>query len=259
MADGTESSDFEGKKIFFLFPTAVMQNSIIVELVQHEYEVYVANNKDTVRRVLRNYPGSIVFVDINEKMPETEWEMWIRAVMKAPDTKTISIGVITSNGDEEIKKKYLETIKVTAGYTVLNFDLSKGIKQIADVLQSINAKGRRKYVRATAGSDSSATVNVPVDGAFVKGQVKDISAVGISFTLEGNPEFPKNTMLKDVQMVLQMSRLKVEGILYGSRTEGDEKVYVLLFSPQRTDSEVRAKIRKYVQYALQLRMDEELR
>jgi hypothetical protein len=235
-----------------------VQNSIISELVQNEYEIYIARNKDTLRRVLRRYPDSIVFVDINEKLPEKEWQLWITAVMSAPDTKSASIGIITATDDEELRQKYLQTIKVTCGYTVLRFDLDKVVRQLLEILQAAQAKGRRKYIRASTEEDTSATINLPLDGAFVNGLIKDISVVGISFTLEGNPEIAKNALVKDVQMILQSSRIKVDGILFGSRMDKREKIYVLLFS-QRTDSEVRAKIRKYIQHNLQTKMDVELR
>jgi len=235
-----------------------MQNRIIFELVQHEYEVYMARDKDKIRRVLRNYPDSIVFVDINQHMNEREWETWITAVMNAPDTKTVSIGIITDLQDDEIRQKYLNTIRVTAGYTQLKFDLDKNIKQLVDILQAAGAKGRRKFIRATIEGDSNATVNLPLEGSFINGRIKDISVVGISFTLEGNPEIAKNALVKDVQVILQTSRIKVEGIVFGSRMDGKEKIYVLLFS-QRTDSEVRSKIRRYIQHNLQLKMDVELR
>jgi len=257
MDNGINASDITGKKIFFLFPSAVMQNRIIFELVQHEYEIYMAKNKDTLRRVLRNYPDSIVFVDINEHMSEKEWETWITAVMNAPDTKTVSIGIITANTDEDLRQKYLQTIKVACGYTVLKFDLEKAIKQLVETLQAAGAKGRRKFIRASIDGDT-ATINLPLEGSFVNGRIKDISVVGISFTLEGNPEIPKNAVVKDVQIILQTNRIKVEGIVFGSRMDGKEKIYVLLFS-QKTDSEVRSKIRKYIQHSLQVKMDVELK
>ena len=258
MSNDINASDITGKKIFFLYPTPVMQNRIIFELVQHEYEIYMTRNKDTLRRVLRKYPDSIVFVDINQQLPEKEWETWITAVMNSPDTKTVSIGIITDNHDEDLRQKYLQTIKVTCGYTILKFDLEKNIKQIVEILQVLGAKGRRKFIRATIDDASNATVNLPIEGTFVNGKIKDISVVGISFTLDGNPEIAKNALVKDVQIILQTSRIKVEGIVFGSRMDGKEKIYVLLFS-QRTDSEVRAKIRKYIQHNLQTKMDVELR
>jgi hypothetical protein len=249
--------DIVGKKIFFLFPTVVVQNKIIAELIQQEYEVYVAKNKDTIRRVLRDYKNSIVFVDINEQMKEADWENWITAVKNAPDTKTTSIGIVTANDDEKIKRKYLLTIKV-CGYTVLKFDLDKAIIHIIDILQSMDAKGRRKFIRATTTKESNVTLNLPVGGAFKNGQIKDISVVGISCTIEDNPDITKNTLIKDIQIKLQTAIIKVEAIVFGTRMEGTEKVYVMLFTP-RIDPEVRTKIRTYIQHNLQTTMDNELK
>jgi hypothetical protein len=258
MDNGGIVSDILGKKIFFLFPAVVVQNRIISELVQQEYEVYIAKDKDTLRRVLRKYSDSIVFIDINEKMPEKEWESWVTAVMNAPDTKKTSIGIITANDDELIKRKYLLSIKVACSYTVLKFDLDKAIQHIIDILQAANAKGRRKFIRATTGTDSNTTINIPLNGMFVNGEIKDISVVGISCTLEGNPDLAKNALFKDIQVKLQSTLLKVDGIVFGSRMEGTEKIYVFLFT-QRTDPDVRIRIRKYIQQNLQTKMEAELK
>jgi hypothetical protein len=251
--------EFSGKKILFLYPTVAVQNKIISELVQQEYEVYIAKNKDTIRRVLRDHRGSIVFVDINEQLKEPEWEGWITAVKTAPDTKETAIGIVTSNDDEQIKRKYLLTIKV-CGYTVLKFDLDKAIVHLIEVLQTLDAKGRRKFIRATTTKDSNVTLNLPYNGRFINGLIRDISVVGMSCTLEGDPDIPKNTLIKDIQVKLQSSIIKIEGILFGTRSEGEgyEKTYVLLFT-QRIDPDVRVKIRKYIQHNLQTKMDDELR
>jgi len=259
MADTNSPKEAEstGKKIFFLFPSVAVENKIIAELVQQEYEVYIAKNKDTIKKVMKDYPDSIVFVDINEQMTEAEWEAWITTVKNTPDTKGISIAIITNNDDEKIKRKYLMTVKVS-GYTVLKFDLDKAIMHIIEILQKLDAKGRRKFIRATTTTDVNATLNLPINGRFVKGQIRDISVVGISCTLEGNPEIAKNTLFKDIQVKLQTSLLKVEGIVIGSRMDEKEKAYVILFT-QRIDPDVRTKIRKYIQHNLQTKMDVELR
>ena len=257
MENNESPMDITGKKIFFLFPTVVVENKIISELIQQEYEVYVAKNKDTIRRVLREHKNSIVFVDINEQLKEAEWEAWITAVKNAPDTKTTAIGIVTANDDEKIKRKYLLTIKV-CGYTVLKFDLDKAIVHIIEILQSLDAKGRRKFIRATTTKDTNVTLNLSYNGAFVNGHIKDISVVGISCTIDGDPEIPKNTLFKDIQVKLQSSIIKVEAIVFGSRMEGYEKVYVMLFTP-RIDPEVRTKIRKYIQHNLQSKMENELK
>jgi hypothetical protein len=81
--------------------------------------------------------------------------------------------------------------------------------------------------------------------------------VGISCTLTGNPDIPKNTLFKNIQIRLQTNLLKVEGILFGTRTEGNDTIYVILFT-QRIDPDVRTKIRSYIQHTLQQRMNSDL-
>ena len=257
MSKDTVVSDIIGKKIFFLYPSVAVQNKIIAELAQQEYEVYVIKDKDALRRKLKKYPDSVVFVDINEEMAEKDWEPWITGIMTDPATEKVSVGIVTPNDDELIKRKYLMSVKVPCGYTVLKFDLEKAVTHIFEILQSINAKGRRKYIRATMDRDSNTTINLPYHGQFINGLVKDISVVGFSCILDGDPDITKNALIKDIQVKLQSFLLKVEGIVFGSRIDGKEKVYVFLFS-QRINPDVRIKIRKYIQNNLQLKMDAEM-
>jgi hypothetical protein len=258
MSEPVGNSDIIGKKVFFLYPTVVVQNRIIAELIQHEFEIYIAKNKDKLKKVMRSYPDAIILIDINEHMAEGEWDIWITGVMEAPDTKDISIGIITPNDDEKLIQKYTSALKIPCGYTVLGHDLEKSIANITTVLQTANAKGRRKYIRALIErGEGNATVNLSYNGNFINGQIRDISVVGISCTLDGNPDINKNTLFKDIQIRLQTSLLKVEGIVFGSRVEGNETIYVILFT-QRIDPEVRTKIRKYIQQNLQHKMDFQL-
>ena len=55
------NTELLGKKIFFLHPSAFVQNEVISELVQLEYEVYVVKDEIALLRALRKYPHSIVF------------------------------------------------------------------------------------------------------------------------------------------------------------------------------------------------------
>jgi len=258
MSTSDNNIDLVGKKVFFLYPTVSVQNRVVTELIQQEYEVYVAKNKEKLKKVLSKHPDSIVFIDVNEQMSEGEWDIWITGIMEAPDMKGVSIGVVTSNDDEQVMRKFLLALKIPCGYTVLSHDTEKALTQIMGALQSANAKGRRKYIRAVLErGETSSTVNLPVNGNFVNGIIRDISVVGISCTLDGDPEIPKNTLFKNIQIRLQTNLLKVEGILFGTRTEGVNTIYVILFT-QRINPEVRTKIRTYIQHTLQQRMNPDL-
>ena len=247
-----------GKKIFFLHPQAFIQNQVVSELAQEEFEVYVVKDEVKLRNMLRKFPDSIVFASINEVLKESAWEEWIRGVMSNPETKGVSIGVLVSINDDELKQKYTEQIKVQCGCTFVKSDLNTLLRTMITILNSVNAKGRRKYLRAIMDNDVNATVNIPHNGAYVNGTIKDISVVGFSCSFIEDPELTKNSFFPDIQIRLQSQLLKVEGIVFGSRMDGNEKVYVVIFT-QRVDPNMKSRIRKFIQMTLQARMDDEIK
>ena len=249
-----EESNIHGKKVFFLFPSAVVQNRIIEEFIQQEFEVYLMSDIQKLYKALNKYPDSIIFANINEGMSEKEWEAWIKSIQsKKPE---VSIGIISATDDEALRTKYLSVVQIKGGFTVLKSDLGPAIKQIHDILIALDAKGRRKYLRAITRNETNTTVNMPFNGNFIKGAIFDISVVGFSCSFETDPVMPKNSRIQDIQIKLQTSLLKTEGIVFGSRTEGDTKIYVILFT-QRTDPDTKARIRRYIQSNLQDKMDKE--
>jgi len=250
----TQSGDLVGKKVFFLYPTASIQNQVITELAQQEYEVYVAKDHSRLARVLKKYPDSIIYVNIDEGMAKPDWERWIGGIISGhPDVK---IGIFSSNTEDELKEKFVNKLNVSCGFLTLKLDMSKTVNVILEILKITNAKGRRKYIRASTEREN-ATINMPYNGAFINGVIKDISVVGISCKFEQDYDFKKTTLFKDIQIKLQSMLIKAEAVVFGSRTDNGEKNYVLLFT-QRVDPDVRIKIRKYIQMNLQSKMDSEI-
>ena len=255
MGDANVQSDILGRKIFFLYPNPSLLNQIVTELIQEEYEVYICKDHTRLAQTLKKYTNSVVFVNIDDGIPETEWEKWIHTLLNTvPDIK---IGVFSSSSDEELKSKYIDKLKITCGFMTLKFDMSKTLHVILEVLKVMNAKGRRKYIRAATDRETIATLNMPFRGEIFNGVIRDISVVGISCSFKNDPILPKGTLFKDIQIRLQSMLLRVEAVAFGSRMEGDEKIYVLIFT-QQTDSEIRVKIRKYIQQNLQSKMDVEI-
>ena len=257
MSDSIDSPSL-GRKVFFLHPSAVVQNRVISELVQEEFEVYAVKDEVKLKILLQKYPDSIVFASINEGIKEDAWEKWIREVMTDSATSDVSIGVIslTENADE--KRKYTEQMKVKCGYIVIKSDITHFIKIISTILNSAEAKGRRKFIRLPTEGEANTTVNIPIGGNFVNGHIKDISVVGFSCYFDEDPELTKNKLFPDIQLRLHSQLLNVEGIAYGSRLEGEIKTYVMLFT-KRVDSDERSKIRKFIHSTLQARMDNEFK
>jgi len=251
-------NDFLGKKIFFLHPSALVQNQVISELAQEEFEVYVIKDDNKIRQALKNYPDSILFASINEAMKEGAWVELIQSIQKKSETASTSIGIIASSNDDNTKRKYMELLKLTCGYTVVKSDASAATKQLSTILNGVNAKGRRKYIRMLIDKETNTTVNLPMNGTYINGSIKDISVVGFSCVFPEDPGLKKNSLFGDMQLRLQSQLIKAEGIIFGSRLDGTEQVYVILLS-QRVEPSARAKIRKYIQNYLQHKMDEELK
>jgi hypothetical protein len=191
-------------------------------------------------------------------LKENAWEEWIRGVMADTGTSSVDIGILAAGDNENLRRKYIQELKVRCGFTVVKSDLNNVIKRLVDILHSVDAKGRRKYIRAIMEGGTNTTVNLPVNGTFINGVVKDVSTVGFSCSFEEDPKLAKNSLYGDIQLRLQSQLLKAEGIIFGSRTVENEKIYVVLFT-QRISPDVKTRIRKFIQSHLQSRMDDELK
>jgi hypothetical protein len=257
MSDGN-NTDILGKKIFFLHPSAFVQNEILTELIQLEYEVYVVKDENALLRVLNKYPHSIVFCSVDEVLDVKGWESLIRRIMDNPETKDTAIGAIAASEDEAAKRFYVSGLKLPCGYVALKPDVGRAIKVLLEILKAADAKGRRKYIRADTHEDHQAVINLDLDDHYVNGSIRDISVVGLSCVFPANTVLEKNALINNIQIKLQSFLLKAEGIVFGSRTEGEETSYVIVFT-QKIDPLVRIKIRTYMQKVLQAKMDQEMK
>ncbi|MDR0720318.1 MAG: pilus assembly protein PilZ [Treponema sp.] len=254
---GQETENILGRKIFFLYPQAIVQNNIIAELIQQEFETYIIRDEKKLRRLFKKYPDSIVFVNLYDGIAEKDWEAWIRGVMADTELAGVDIGIVVCGDDEALRRKYLSNVKVRCGYTVVKTDINLCIRQLMDILKDANAKGRRKYIRANTSQESNITVNLPVRGTFITGTILAISVAGFSCVFQDDPGLTKNSLFQDLQLKLQSVLIKAEGIVFGAREDGEKKAYVLLFT-KRMDPDARARIRKFIQSNLQAKIYAEL-
>jgi hypothetical protein len=255
MAD--DNTDLLGKKVFFLHPSAFTQNEIITELIQQEHEVYIVRDEAKLKKMLQCYPQSVLFACVNEVLSQKDWETLIRGIMGDEKTRETAVGVIVTTENDAEKRFYLNTLRVSCGYVAVKPNTIKAAKVLLDILKAADAKGRRKYIRADT-RDMAAAINLPYDGKFINGVINDISVVGLSCVFSEDLELSKNSLYQDIQIKLQSSIMKVEGIVFGSRMDEGKKVYVIILT-QKVDYAVRSKIRAYIQKNLQAKMDLEFK
>jgi len=251
------NTEIIGKKVFFLCPSIQMQNQILEELTQQEFEVYAVKDSARLTRVLKKYNDSIVYVNLDDNTYKSELEKWIEAVFSS--VPTVKLGVFSSSNDEDYKSKFIKKYNITCGFLNIKLDMSKAAQKIIETLDGMNVKGRRKYLRVSTEHENTATINLPHEGNFIKGTIKDVSVVGIACVFDRDPPLKSKTLYKDIQLRLQSMLLKAEAVVFGSRDDSGNKTYVLIFNTQKISPDVRVKIRKYVQQNLQHKMDSELK
>jgi len=242
-----------GKKVFFLYPPSVVKDEVVARLLEQEYEVYVLRDHVVARRVLRAYPDSIIFVNIDEGLSDKEWEKWIGEVLADPVTAGVGVGIVSYNADEALRQKFLMEVGARCGFVRLKLGTEESLRILSAMLQANEARGRRKYIRANCEGDTLTSINVRHPRGTFTGTIHDVSSVGFSCRLDPDPNFLKSTKLDDIQLKLHGVLLKIEGIVYGYRNDGGN-VYVILFTP-RMDSLSRSKVRKFIQISLQADID----
>jgi hypothetical protein len=247
-----------GKMIFFVHPSAFVQNVIIEELVQQEYEVYVVKDETKLQKILKNHTNSIIFASIDETLSAAKWEAWIRQIMGEQATRRVDVGILSNTNSDDARHLYIDTLKVSCGFIHVKTDKTKVVEALLITLKAAEAKGRRKYIRVDTRDEKMTTINLPSKSGFVTGEIRDISVVGLACTFPEDPELSKNALFPDIQIKLQGVLIKAEGIVFGFRMDGPDKVYVFLFT-SKVDPAVRTKIRTYIQKNLQAKMDEEMK
>jgi hypothetical protein len=246
-----------GKKVFFLYPHSVIQEDLITHIIQNEFEVYLINDHRTLLPLLKKYNNSILFINIDERLKESEWEEYIRSIMNNEATMGVQIGILTYNEDKELARKYLMDLMVPGGYIQLKLGLKESTKIILKTLMANEAKGKRKFVRANCPKGIATEFNVQVAGSMYEGTIKDISSAGMAVYFNKSVDLPPRTELSKIQLKLRSRIVMVSGIIVGMREDQGHKMYVLLFN-RFISTDAKQRISSFIYRTLQAELQREL-
>jgi hypothetical protein len=240
-----------GKKIFFLYPPQVL-TEVLEELARLEFEVYLARDHERLRRALAKYPDSILFMDIDERLGDAGWESYARSMRS--ELPGVGLGVVTLNDDAKQRELYLMDLQVQCGFVVLKLGAAKTSEILAKTLEANEARGRRKYVRATCGPGVG-QCNVEIDGLTLRADLTDLSSVGMALRFEGEPSLRVGSVLKDLAISVKGQRLMASGVVVAKRVGPEGPVHVAMFTPASIDEMRRDKLKTLVFKINQASMD----
>jgi hypothetical protein len=254
-ANGKKLEDAGGKKIFLLYPHSVIQEKMLDTLIMNGFETYTLRDYKKAFKILEQFPSSIMFVNIEDGLPEKDWETYIRGIQKHPKTKDTRIGILSYNQDKGLMEKYLLEIGIPCGYVQLKLGLMDSTNIIMTALEANEARGRRKHIRAFCEEGISATLNFRNESGLYQGKILDISSTGIAAKVPNLPEMSPNAVLHNVQLKLHGALVMTDVIVAGKR-QGDRDVYIMLFDPAKLDEDGKLTIHHFIKDNLQRFIDQ---
>ena len=243
-----------GKKIFLLYPHSVIRDSMLDTLIMAGFETYTLVDENKARKLLGKFPDSIMFVNIDEGLRESEWEQYMKGVMCDPKTKGSRMGIMSYNQDKDLMRKYLMELAIPCGYIQLKLGLVESTKIIITALEANEARGRRKCIRADCHDDINASVNYKGDTGVYRGRLMDISVSGVAVKFDDIVNMPVNSQLKSVQLRLRGGLVLSDMILMGQRHD-DKRVCILLFGSKLSNDD-KYVIHRYIKMCLQKYIDQ---
>ena len=241
--------DLSGRRVFLVNPPSVVGEQLLAALLKAEYEVYVISDPRRALKAFAEYKDSIVFVNIDSDLSETEWKEYVRDLIAGSAGSDLRVGILSYNPDPELADAYLMQIGVQCGFVQLKLGANESTEIMLKALEANEARGRRKYVRARCGDDHRVSLNVDVNGRLYDGSILDISSVGMAVSFADATRFQAKTLLQGIQLRLRAVLVRLDGVVLGNRDD-DENVLVVIFKHSR-DGKSKRQIRDYIHLALQ--------
>jgi hypothetical protein len=229
-----------------------MQDDLVDELIMQGFEIYILRDHKRARKLIERFPGSIMFINIDERLEEPEWEAYIREIQENPSIKT-RLGILSYNTDRDLMEKYLMDIMVPCGYVQLKQGAKESAVIIRNALLANEAKGRRKSFRAVCEAGSG-VMNFKGDSWSINGTILDISSAGFAAKMDRSQKLEKNTLLRKVQLKLRGSLAMVDLIYLGPRYD-DPNIWILLFDPTSVTDNAKLTINHFIKLCLQRLID----
>lgn len=244
-----------GRKVFFLNPPYQISNFVIGRLRESEYEIYVIDDYKDAKNILRHYPDSICFINIDSVLTTDQWLNFVVSLGREEALKSIFLGVISKGMRQAEKTHFMLHAAVPAGFLVFNGNVTELTETLTEILDLNGAKGRRSSVRATCAHDPTATVTLPTPEGNKAFRLLDISSVGIAAIAPASYQnmFVPKTIFRNAPLRFGVNRVQASLVLLMVKQSPKYISLVFLFT-QGMQSNVKTTIREYVAYNLQYEM-----
>lgn len=240
-----------GRRVLFVDPPSVVQEQMIHFLVSAQYEAAIVKDHRRLNAVLKKFPQSVVYFNLDTRVPPPALEQIVRAVISGKDDHGAEVGILSYNRNPEVAQRYLMELGATCGYVVLELGFQKSARIAIKALEAVEARGDRRFVRVKV-PNGKGSYHVKLGGADITGEILDISEAGMACFMSG--EYGPDTELPDIQLRLWGSLLRVSGVIRGTRRTPQGTVYVVMFD-EIDDSAAKGKLYTFLRRVMQYEVD----
>jgi hypothetical protein len=242
-----EKKGLFGHKVFFLYPSYSFQTDILQRLRTMEYEVYTIQDYRLVRNILFKNRNSILYVNMDLIFNTATWVNFLYMLQEQDSLASNKFGIITEKADTNTIKNIELQVKHEAGIIRLENDTEENVRNIVKQLDSMDAKGRRQYVRANCLDDKIAEVFWLTNNTMFKRKIIDISAAGLAVII---PEKQKNSfkpgqLLQNINLMIKGKPMPIDAKIYAIKP-GQNYLIGILMIEYTTDKNAMNLIREYV-------------
>ncbi len=242
-----ENIEIFGRRIFFLNPAFVIRKEIFTSLQDNEYEAYIIDTYHEAKNIMRHNPNSILFINVDAQIPMNAWYNFVRSFEKEDVLRSINIYIMSERIKQSDKLLFEAAPEVAGEIIAMDDTLENLTERFSKILTDLNAKGKRKYVRANLIQDTDSALFWNYGTKMHQLKLLDISSVGMSVRVPnqiGNI-VAANTVLKDITIRLGTSQFVVEAVVFAVKNDADKIIWILLLLPN-TANKIKNSIKNYI-------------
>lgn len=243
-----------GRKVFFINSSRQINSNIVDYLRNEEYETYVIDDYKSAKIYLRMNPDSICFFYIDTQLSKNGWFNFIKSFDEDEILKSQYIGVVTEKIDNKTRDKYLSGLNIRSGLITLDESIENILGGILSTLEALNAKGRRKYVRAKITIDKDSYILWTVNNKMFKFPLLDISSVGMAVDIpeQAMSIVKPNLVMNSVTLKIGSKEYPISVVIYVVKQIPDGNLGILLITS--ADDKAKRYIKQYVANTLQIQL-----
>lgn len=254
-----ENMQIFGRKIFFVCSTFTLNTNVILRLMEQEYEVYKIDEPRQLRNLLKKIPDSIVYINADSHHQPQVWYNIISSFENDPEYDHCDFGVFSAKLKGSVRIRFEQGLKLKAGFFSLDKNFGEIMNSVITKLDSLNAKGLRKFVRLKCAGEKSAEAYFINRNMMYKMNFVDISSIGIGLVIPSKyAGFVRiNSVIQGLTLVLGNKQLKVNAKFHTMKSIPNGILAALIFTPD-TPGAFRNYVRTYICEELQKRLNNEL-